>query len=257
MQAAGKREGERPTVLVVGGFATAPANYWPFARRLRAHGAARVDIAPLWPPDWLIGGMLGFGPLAGRTRRAIGRAHARGGGRPIIIVGHSAGGILARLAMAPVPYRGYRAGGANQVGCLVTLGTPHGLARMPNRFRHAGHDAAEFLDRVSPGAFHAPRTAYLTVGASYAAAPLRGVAGWLATEVFSLMLGREFGTIGDGIVPASAVHLDGALQRTYDDVRHGVIGAPWYGDEEVIDRWWPDALRLWQEAIDARFAEEP
>jgi pimeloyl-ACP methyl ester carboxylesterase len=240
-----------PGVLIIGGFATAPVNYLPFARRLRGLGVARVDIAQLWPPDGLIGGILGFGPLTGRTRRAIERVHAAAGGQPIIVVGHSAGGILARLAMAPVPYRGYRGGAAGKVGALVTMGTPHGLAQLPNRYHHAGHDAAEFLDRVSPGAFFAPRTGYLTVGASFVAAPFRGPLGWLATEVFGLMLGDEIHSPGDGIVPASSVHLEGARQMTFDDVRHGVFGAPWYGDDEVIDRWWPTAMELWQAAIHA------
>jgi hypothetical protein len=247
--------GRRPSVLIVGGYATAPLNYWPLARRLRARGAARVDIAALWPPDWLIAALVGFGPLTARTRRAIERTHLDAGDRPIIVIGHSAGGILARLAMAPVRYHGYQGGAADRVGCLVTLGTPHGLARLPNRYRHAGHDAAEFLDRVSPGAFFAPRTGYLTVGASFAAAPFRGVVGRLATEVFGIMLGDEIAAPGDGIVPARAVHLDGARQLTYGDVRHGVIGAPWYGDEAVVDRWWPVALELWNEAIRARFAQ--
>lgn len=247
---------QRPSVLIVGGFATAPANYLPFARRLRARGVARVDIAPLWPPDWLIGALLGFGPATARTRRAIEHTHIAGGRRPIIIVGHSAGGILARLAMSPLAYRGYRGGAAEQVGCLVTLGTPHGLAQLPNRYRHAGHDAAEFLDRVAPGAYFAPRTGYLTVGANFSAAPFRGALGRLATEVFTLMLGEETKSPGDGIVPASAVHLEGARQVTYGDVRHGVVGAPWYGDEAVIDRWWPGAIELWHEAIRARFAGE-
>lgn len=247
---------QRPSVLIVGGFATAPANYLPFARRLRVRGAARVDIAPLWPPDWLIGAILGFGPAMGRTRRAIERTHAAGGGRPIIVVGHSAGGILARLATSPVPFHGHRAQAAERVGCLVTLGTPHGLAQLPNRYRHAGHDAAEFLDSVAPGAYFAPRTGYLTVGANFSAAPFRGVLGRLATEIFTLMLGDQVKSPGDGIVPASAVHLEGARQATYADVRHGVIGAPWYGDEAVIDRWWPGALELWHAAIRARFAGE-
>ena len=174
-----------------------------------------------------------------------------------MLVGHSAGGILARLAMAPEPFRGYRGGAAAKVGCLVTLGSPHGLADLPNRYRHAGHDAAEFLDRVSPGAFFAPRTGYLTVGASFTAARFRGVLGRLVTEVFSIIIGEEIASAGDGIVPAAVVHLQGARQVTYDDVRHGVIGAPWYGDEAVIDRWWPLALELWQDALHARFAEEP
>lgn len=32
------------------------------------------------------------------------------------------------------------------------------------------------------------------------------------------------------------VHLWGARQITFADVRHGRIGAPWHGEAETIDR---------------------
>jgi hypothetical protein len=43
----------------------------------------------------------------------------------------------------------------------------------------------------------------------------------------------------------------------FEDVVHGMIGTPWYGDDQIIDRWWPDAVRLWQEALAARAAGRP
>lgn len=242
----------RPAVLIVGGFATLPINYWPMRRRLLRRGAERVDIAPVYTPDWLIGALLGLGPVMRRTAGAIRRTYELGGRRPIIVIGHSGGGISARLAMAHVPFNGRSAGVAEQVGCLVTLGTPHGLATLPNRFRHAGHGAVAFLDRETPGAYFAPRTAYLSVGSRFADAAFPGISGRLAREVFSIAVGDDTQAIGDGIVPFSAVHLEGAEQLTYDDVRHGMIGAPWYGDDQIIDRWWPVALQLWRSALDAR-----
>ena len=169
-----------------------------------------------------------------------------------MVVGHSAGGIAARLAMANQPFNGRTAGVAEAVGCLVTLGTPHGLAGVPNRYQHAGHAAAAFLDRTSPGAYFAPRTAYLSIGARTPGAAFPGLGGELANEFFSIAVGDETRAMGDGIVPYSAVHLEGARQLTFDDVRHGMIGTPWYGDEEIIDRWWPTALELWRAALAAR-----
>jgi hypothetical protein len=242
----------KPSVLIVGGFATAPPNYWPFRQRLARRGVTRVDIAPLWPPDWALAAVLGFGPILRRTGKSILRTYELGGRLPVIIVAHSGGGIAARLAMSPVPYNGRVAGVGDAVGCLVTLGTPHRLAQLPNRYHHAGHEASVFLDRETPGAFLAPRTGYLSAGSAFPQAPFTGVIGRLAEEVFSMIVGSDTQKLGDGIVPASAVHLEGAEQLIFDDVRHGMIGAPWYGDDHVIDRWWPVALRLWQEALAAR-----
>jgi hypothetical protein len=236
----------------VGGFATAPPNYWPMRRRLRERDVERVDIAPLWPLDWALASVLGFGPILRRTGRAIVATYRAGGSRPIIVVAHSGGGIAARLAMSNVPFHGHLAGVAGAVGCLVTLGTPHRLAQLPNRYRHSGHQATEFLDRVTPGAFFAPSTGYLSIGSSYAAAAYPGLRGRLIREVFSMVVGDDTQALGDGIVPAAAVHLDGAENLMFDDLRHGVIGAPWYGDDEIIDRWWPLALRMWEGALEAR-----
>ena len=243
---------ERPTVLIVGGLATAPPNYWPMRRRLRRFGAGQIHIAPIWPPDWMLAGLIGFGPLMRRTANAIARTYREGGRRPIIVIGHSAGGIATRLAMADAPYHGRRAGVGAAVGCLVTLGTPHQLSHIPNRYRHAGHDATEFLDRESPGAFYAPRTGYLTVGSSHPEWTISGLPGRVIGDFFTIAVGEHTRNVGDGIVPATAVHLDGAEQLTFDDVRHGVTGGPWYGDETIVNRWWPVALQLWREALAAR-----
>lgn len=241
-----------PRVLIIGGFLTLPLNYWPLRRRLLARGAAAVDIAPVWPVDWGFAGFLGMGVMMPRTRLAILRAYHEADRQPIIVIGHSGGGIAARLAMSSTPYYAQRGGVAKAVGCLVTLGSPHGLANLPNRYHHAGHEAVEFLDRESPGAFFAPRTAYLSVGSNYEQAAFGGAFGRLAHEVFSVVVGGDAVRAGDGIVPHSAVHLEGATNLSFSDTRHGHIGANWYGADRVVDRWWPTAVRLWQGALEAR-----
>jgi hypothetical protein len=154
--------------------------------------------------------------------------------------------------MSNVPYRGHVAGVAAAVGCLATLGTPHDLSHLTTRYRHAGHDAVEFLDRELPGAFYAPRTGYLSVAGTYPQADLPGVVGQAADDFFSLILGDHTDELGDGIVPVSVAHLEGAEHLTYDDVRHGVLGSHWYGDAEILDRWWPHTVRIWEGALAAR-----
>ena len=242
----------RPSVLIIGGFATMPPNYIGLRRRLLRRGAARVDVCQLWPPDWLLAGMVGFGPIMRRAGRAIAATYRAGGRRPIIVIGHSAGGIAARLAMLERPFNGRVADVSEAVGCLVTLGTPHGLSTLTNRHRHAGHSAVAFLERESPGAYFAPRTSYLTVGGQVRLAAPTWPAGRFVAELFRMLVGEEAATDGDGIVPISAAHLDGARQLNLVGIRHGVIGSPWYGDEEIIDAWWLTALGLWREALKIR-----
>jgi hypothetical protein len=46
--------------------------------------------------------------------------------------------------------------------------------------------------------------------------------------------------------------IPGARHLVFDDVLHGVFGGPWYGDADIIDRWWPVALEAWRGALAAR-----
>ena len=255
----------RPHVLIVGGFATSPFLYAAMARRLRRRGAADVSIAPIWLPDWLVASRLGFGPLARRTARAIARSWRAGGREPLVVVGHSAGGILARLAMSPIPFEGYGTGVADAVGALVTLGTPHVVASSavaPGarwRGRDAGGDAAKFLAEVLPVESLEPRTSCVTVASNLVPGvpgagerpPLRRR---FAGDLYAAMLGEEarLGR-GDGLIPVGSAHLDGARQVTLADVVHGQFGgAPWYGSERALERWWPVALEAWRDALEAR-----
>lgn len=247
-----------PHLLLVGGFLTEPANYRRVRTRLMERGAADVSIAPVHVPDWLAAGIFGFDALVAKTRRAIRAAHQSADGHPIIVVAHSGGGILARLAMVDTESGGCRQDVADRIGCLVTLGTPHDLANAAVRFRHRGIEAARSLARRTPGAWFAPGTAYLTVGSDLVRPGSVGEGSpWdrLRGRAFRSIVGPITDRGGDGIVSLDAVHLAGARQLTFSDVRHGVIGGPWYGDAEIVDRWWPIALDLWRGAIAARGAD--
>jgi hypothetical protein len=244
----------RPHVLIIGGFLTEPLLYERMRVRLLSRGAAHVSMAPIHLPDWLAMGFAGMGPVMLRGALAIRRAR-RMSPAPLLVVGHSAGGIVARLAMAPEPFEGRRAGVAEDVACLVTLGTPYRFDPRLAGWRHAGVRAAEFLDRATPGAWFAPRTAYLSVGSHLVApSPVHATAipAKLPYLVTRIAVGQTPGAWGDGLVDADRVHLAGARQLSFDDVLHGAVGGPWYGDEAIIDRWWPVALDAWREALRAR-----
>lgn len=243
--------------MLVGGYLTEPLNYLRVRRRLLERGAASVTVAPVHLHDWLAAALVGFGRLRVRVARTIRRAHDAAGGRPLIVVCHSGGGIATRLAMSPTSADGRPAAVADLVGCLVTLGTPHGLAHARLRWRHRGVAAARFLESATPGAWFAPRTGYLTVGSVRVKASQAAREGLLSRLIgwpFRQVVGPLSESGSDGIVSIEMAHLPGARQITLGDVRHGHIGAPWYGDAEVIDRWWPQAVDLWRGALAARQA---
>src|SRR5262245_30190460 len=120
----------QPHVLIVGGLLTPPIGYRGLRRRLLDRGAAGVDVAPVSAIDWARAGISGFGALQQTVARSIGRTRSRAS-LPIMVIGHSGGGLLARLAMSDAPYRGHVGGAAPMVGCLVTLGSPHDLHLAP------------------------------------------------------------------------------------------------------------------------------
>ncbi|MGZ3586681.1 MAG: esterase/lipase family protein [Candidatus Limnocylindrales bacterium] len=250
----------RPTVLIVGGFLTSPPLYWRMRDRLLRRGAGSVSIAPLWLPDWLLLPSTGYSALLRRTGRAVVRAYREGGGRPIVLIGHSAGGVLGRLALSPVAYRGRRAAIGDGVGALVTLGTPHHVTQ-PSRRQRVANDASAFLERTTPGAFLAPRVGYLTVASTAIGGgrrtdrnPRRALAG----STYAALLGEGHRLAsGDGVIPVASAHLEGARQITLEGVVHGQGGrGPWYGDDAGLDGWWGAALEVWRTALAARAAEE-
>jgi pimeloyl-ACP methyl ester carboxylesterase len=222
--------------------------------RLLERGAAGVSVARLHLPDWAGMAFVGMGPAMLRGARAI-REARRATPQPVLVVGHSAGGIVARLAMAPVPLDGRCAGVADDVACLVTLGTPHLLRPSIPFWRHPGLAATEFLQRVSPGAAFAPTTQYLTVGSTYVLAHGRAPTNPVKQAINLLMrslVGETPGSRGDGIVGNDLTRLDGVRHVELPDVLHGTFGGPWYGDASVIDRWWPEALDGWRRGVAAR-----
>jgi hypothetical protein len=248
----------RPDVLIVGGYLTEPLFYRPMRARLLERGAARVSVAPIHLVDWIAAAFAGFGPLLLQCGRAI-RAARRASRSPLLVVGHSAGGIVARLAMSPRPFDGRHAGVATDVACLVTLGTPH-LLRPHAAWRgNAGQRATRFLAREEPDALFAPSTRRVTVGSI--AVPPRGAdpappPKQLLNRILTAFVGPSDDVGGDGIVTDDLARSEGARHITLPDALHGTYGGPWYGDGHVIDRWWPVALEEWHTALAARAGRE-
>jgi len=247
-----------PTVLILGGFLTAPPLYRPLVRRLRDRGAAAAVVADVWTPDWLLAGARGVGPICTRSARALRTAVRLSGslseGAPLLGVGHSAGGITCRLLTAPEPMPGRRFGAARWIGAIATLGTPHRLSAGEGIGRRINDVASTIAEAVVPGAFFAPDVGYLSV----ASRAVRGDPAGTGRErvahlLYRSVIGRAAvpGTEGDGLVPVVAAHLDGARNLVLEDVVHGV-GGDWYGTDAALDAWWPVAVEIWRSALEGR-----
>jgi hypothetical protein len=251
-----------PTVLVLGGFLTAPPIYVPFARRLLERGAARVVVAGVWTPDWLLAAQRGLGPVLTRSGRALLRASAASAaasvGAPVLVVGHSAGGMTARLLTSRVPFEGRRLDASGRIGAIVTLGTPHVVSRTGDLGRRVSARAAGFAEREVPGPCFAPRVGYLAVASRLVVGRPDGDP-WARTAWWSYhgLLPEAGATAieGDGLIPVRSALLPGAPSLVLDGARHGQWpGRDWYGSDRFLDRWWPVALEHWRAALRARAA---
>jgi hypothetical protein len=249
-----------PTVLILGGFLTAPPLYRPLVRRLSERGAAGAIVANVWTPDWLLAGARGIGPICTRSARALRDAIRLSTdlseGAPLLVIGHSAGGITGRLLTAPEPLPGRKFGAARWIGAIVTLGTPHRLANGEGIGRRIKDVAATVADATVPGAFFAPRIGYLSV----ASRAVRGDPSGNGRErvahlLYRSVIGRAAvpGTEGDGLVPVAATHLDGARQLVLEGAIHGPsAGGSWYGSDDAVEAWWPAAMEVWRMALEER-----
>jgi hypothetical protein len=257
--------GIRPTVLVLGGFLTAPPMYRPFVERLLDRGAAGVVVSSVWTPDWLIAARRGSAAITTRSARALVAASRLSAevsaAAPLLVVGHSAGGLIARLLTAPEPFPGRRFGAASRIGAIVTLGTPHALSAGEGVGRRLNEIVAGVAEAAVPGAFYSPEIGYVSVASCAIRGDLAGTGRErIAYLLYRSILGRAAvpGTLGDGLVPVEAAMLVGARHLVLDGAVHGQGGGgPWYGTDPAMDVWWPAALAAWREALACRATGRP
>ncbi len=107
---AGDGSTSKTAVLLVHGYICDHRIWHPLARWLAQRGH-QVDAIDLEPP------FRDIDDYAPQLAEAVARLRERNGGRPIAIIAHSMGGLVARAYLA-------RYGGA-AVAALVTLGSPH------------------------------------------------------------------------------------------------------------------------------------
>lgn len=226
-------------VLIVGGFGSNFPQYEALRSHLATASGRPVAVAPITLLDWA--GVIAsdsYGALLRILDRAVRQSLAAHGARRLILVAHSAGGVLARIYLGDQPY-GPRAqvyNGFERVSGLVTLGTPHSCTRTG---RQGGLNQIAFVQARYPGAYWR-FISYVSVlgkgiyGVADGAPPERG-----AWQSYTLLTG-EGGQWGDGVVPLSAGLLEGSRKVVMPGLRHDPRpDRPWYGTSlAIVQAWW-------------------
>ncbi len=223
-------------IIIVGGYVTFPANYRGLKRILEEISGSEVYVTPITPLDWLLGRFRGYGQLVFEVASVVDKALLESESDRAVLVGHSAGGILARTYIGgEPPYGGRRYSGHRRVSHLITLGTPHDV---PDEGRLAPISEA---DELFPGALH-ENIHYLSV----AGAAVDGNHSPAVRRRYERFTG-DGRVKGDGLIPVESALLSGTEHLVLDDLYHGRLygglRGRWYGsDRETVERWWPKSM---------------
>ncbi|MBE9099556.1 esterase/lipase family protein [Vacuolonema iberomarrocanum] len=224
-----------PTVILPGYLAGAPP-YREMEEALRGMDIPVVTV-PLRRRDWLptLGGR-SITPILEKLDATVQQVRQQYGCDRLNLVGHSAGGWIARIYLGEVPYTIHPSDGDRSglwkahpyVATLVSLGTPH---ISQERWTRRNLD---FVKDNYPGAFY-PNVRYICVaGKSIQGSRWRS---WFAYSSYEQTCG-DGDRWGDGITPIEAALLDGAENHVLDHVYHSPRpGQFWYGSEPVVKQW--------------------
>ncbi|MFV9503246.1 MAG: esterase/lipase family protein [Oscillochloridaceae bacterium umkhey_bin13] len=223
----------RPIVLV-GGWLSSPGDYGqmarilaqpPYGRIVYITDFSRTDWAALRDPD--------FRPVLDVVARTVELALHETGADRVDLIGHSAGGRVARAYLGHEPYHGVVYDGQRYVASLTTLGTAH------TTYEVWVKAFAGMVNSRYPGAFY-PHIHYLAVaGRSVQGRRFGTVEEILAFRSYEVSFG-DGNQLGDGIIPTTACYLAGADNLILDGARHAPYNAPrtWYGAPDVIPLWY-------------------
>jgi pimeloyl-ACP methyl ester carboxylesterase len=226
-------------IVLIGGYGSHWKDYRQFGRALAQVSGRRIFIVSISRVTWLVADYTDYILLVHRTHQAVLHALEQTGVKKVMLVGHSAGGIVARAYLADhlrgsnhTPYHGFR-----RVARMVTLGSP--LSAVEHPF-NTGLRQAAWLDREFPGAFYAPDVQYLTVHGRLIEGKIAGtLAERRAYRAYQFISG-EGAQWGDGVVPNSISRITGVASLELERVGHSPWWGPrWYGgDVATIRMWW-------------------
>jgi pimeloyl-ACP methyl ester carboxylesterase len=223
-------------IVIFGGFLSIPMLYQDMRSALTSLTGQPTWIVHTHGYDWLMSmTMTGWGRLLDKLDRVVRQAVEESSGQKAILIGHSAGGVLARQYLNPKPFLGKAYRGIENVDHLITLGSPHynkgGLTR--------GGRMSRWVEKHNPGAAHSPQVKYTSVAGKflYGSQFTTRQARW-AYDIYADICGNG-NSWGDGIVPVESAILEGSRTLVLENVSHfSILGEPWYGSQEVIPFWW-------------------
>jgi pimeloyl-ACP methyl ester carboxylesterase len=228
-------------IIIIGGYNSVWPAYLKMARDLEDLTGLQAVGVPLMPWDWWTAER---GENATRILQKLHEtllwARRRFKADRFVLVGHSAGGIAARLYLCDQPVWGQVYPGSGKVATLITLGSPH----CGHRGANTGWFLTDTANQLVPGTPHADRVRYIAVAGRY----LRGRKDGARRERHAFRRYQFFDSDGhlwgDGVVPVGCAKLEGAQPLILDGIAHSrKVGSAWYGaTKATIRRWLPEGV---------------
>lgn len=224
-------------IVIMGGYLSSPDDYLAMAHTLAAPPFGRVVYitdfgraawAGLRDPD--------FAPALDALAATVELALRETGTDAVELIGHSAGGRIARAYLGETPYRGATCNGQRFVARLITLGTAHTTYEIWVR------EFAASIEQQYPGAFYSHVSYRSVAGESVRGRRLGSLEEIVAYRSYAVSYG-DGNQVGDGIVPTRACFLPGADNLVLEGARHTPYTAPrsWYGAGGVVPLWYDNA----------------
>ena len=228
-----------PTVLLPGFFAGA-APYRSLETALNQAGVP-TTVVPLKRRDWIptVGGR-SITPILQKLDQTVQTVRQQHGSDSINLVGHSAGGWIARIYLGTIPYTVHAQdartphpwNAQEYVNTLICLGTPH---RSEEKWTKRN---LNFVNTTYPGAFYS-HVRYICVAGKSVRGERYRFGSSFAYKSYQLTCG-DGECWGDGITPMTAAHLDGAENVTLEGVNHSPSPKGdrlWYGSDGIFQTW--------------------
>lgn len=225
-------------IVLIGGFGSHWSDYRFAARVLANVAGRRVFIAGITRVTWMLAGLTDYSMLVDRAHTAIAHALKQTGARKVILVGHSAGGIVGRAYLGDQKVKPYQRSyhGYERVSRLYMVGSP---LRATKEAPRPGMRAAAWVDETYPGAYYAPQVKYLNVRSRHIEGKVNGALRQREAYYNYRFISGNGAQWGDGVVPLSLSELDGAATLELEGVGHSPGWGKWFfGDASVIRAWW-------------------
>lgn len=228
----------KESIIVIGGYNSLWTSYLKMARDLEDLTGLQAIGVPLMPWHWWSARRDEDATnILLKLDNTVIWARRKYQADRFVLVGHSAGGLIARLYLLDQPVWGRVYGGVEHVRTVITLGSPH----CSDRRAATGWFLTDEANRLVPAALYSKRVRYRAVAGRSVQGNAQG--DYRQRRAFRMyeFFDGQGEAWGDGVVPVSAAHLDGAEALVLDGVAHSQKhGRDWYGhSRQIIRRWWP------------------